>query len=78
MGQRRADDHLLGQRRTRLRGLSAKVRWEARRRVTTPLPLIEALAPRCIAMGGVCVGRRGKVELGENDRAHVQPAPPFA
>jgi nucleoside phosphorylase len=33
--------------------------------VNTLLPLIEALAPRCIAMCGVCAGRRGKVELGD-------------
>lgn len=33
--------------------------------VNTLLPLVEALAPRCIAMCGVCAGRRGKVELGD-------------
>ena len=33
--------------------------------ITTLLPLIEAFAPRCIAMCGVCAGRRGKVELGD-------------
>ena len=31
----------------------------------TLLPLIEALRPRCIAMCGVCAGRRGKTQLGD-------------
>lgn len=33
--------------------------------VSTLLPLVEALEPRCIAMCGVCAGRRGKVRLGD-------------
>jgi nucleoside phosphorylase len=33
--------------------------------MSTLLPLVEALAPRCIAMCGVCAGRRGKVRLGD-------------
>ncbi|HSR97813.1 MAG TPA: tetratricopeptide repeat protein [Kofleriaceae bacterium] len=31
----------------------------------TLLPLVEAWGPRCIAMSGVCAGRRGKTELGD-------------
>src|ERR1041384_2945566 len=33
--------------------------------VNTLLPLVERLEPRCIAMCGVCAGRRGKVGLGD-------------
>lgn len=33
--------------------------------INTLLPLVEALKPRCIAMCGVCAGRRGKVRLGD-------------
>jgi tetratricopeptide (TPR) repeat protein/nucleoside phosphorylase len=33
--------------------------------LNTLLPLLPALAPRCIAMCGVCAGRRGKVRLGD-------------
>ncbi|HWO21225.1 MAG TPA: hypothetical protein VNO30_20795 [Kofleriaceae bacterium] len=33
--------------------------------VNTLLPLVEALRPRCIAMCGVCAGRRGKTRLGD-------------
>lgn len=33
--------------------------------VNTLLPLVEALRPRCVAMCGVCAGRRGKVALGD-------------
>lgn len=33
--------------------------------VNTLLPLVEALRPRCIAMCGVCAGRRGKTQLGD-------------
>jgi nucleoside phosphorylase len=33
--------------------------------VSTLLPLIETLEPRCIAMCGVCAGRRKKVALGD-------------
>lgn len=33
--------------------------------VNTLLPLVNELAPRCIAMCGVCAGRRGKVQLGD-------------
>jgi tetratricopeptide (TPR) repeat protein/nucleoside phosphorylase len=33
--------------------------------VNTLLPLVEALKPRCIAMCGVCAGRRGKTRLGD-------------
>jgi nucleoside phosphorylase len=29
------------------------------------LPLVEQLQPRCVAMCGVCAGRRGKVQLGD-------------
>lgn len=36
--------------------------------VNTLLPLVEALRPRCIAMCGVCAGRRGKTRLGGRDR----------
>lgn len=32
---------------------------------STLLPLIDRLEPRCIAMCGVCAGRRGKVQLGD-------------
>ncbi len=31
----------------------------------TLLPLVEAWQPRCIAMCGVCAGRRGKTHLGD-------------
>jgi len=31
----------------------------------TLLPLVEAWQPRCVAMCGVCAGRRGKTELGD-------------
>jgi nucleoside phosphorylase/tetratricopeptide (TPR) repeat protein len=31
----------------------------------TLLPLVDQLRPRCVAMCGVCAGRRGKVELGD-------------
>jgi nucleoside phosphorylase len=33
--------------------------------VNTLLPLLTELKPRCIAMCGVCAGRRGKVQLGD-------------
>ncbi|HSS02192.1 MAG TPA: hypothetical protein VLM79_34275 [Kofleriaceae bacterium] len=33
--------------------------------VNTLVPLVERLEPRCIAMCGVCAGRRGKVGLGD-------------
>ncbi len=33
--------------------------------VNTLLPLVEALKPRCIAMCGVCAGRRSKTRLGD-------------
>jgi len=33
--------------------------------VNTLLPLVAALRPRCVAMCGVCAGRRGKVALGD-------------
>jgi nucleoside phosphorylase len=33
--------------------------------VNTLLPLVNELKPRCIAMCGVCAGRRGKVHLGD-------------
>ncbi len=33
--------------------------------VNTLLPLVEQLRPRCLAMCGVCAGRRGKVALGD-------------
>jgi tetratricopeptide (TPR) repeat protein/nucleoside phosphorylase len=33
--------------------------------VSTLLPLVESLEPRCIAMCGICAGRRGKVRLGD-------------
>jgi nucleoside phosphorylase len=33
--------------------------------VHTLLPLVHELRPRCVAMCGVCAGRRGKVQLGD-------------
>ena len=33
--------------------------------VNTLLPLVAALTPRCVAMCGVCAGRRNKVSLGD-------------
>ena len=33
--------------------------------VTTLLPLVERFKPRCLAMCGVCAGRRGKTRLGD-------------
>jgi nucleoside phosphorylase len=33
--------------------------------VNTLLPLVDTLAPRCVAMCGVCAGRHGKVQLGD-------------